>query len=263
MNNNETKGSQSVKRFLFIVGSLLTLVFWPTSSALDKEALRQAISGLDRDPNDLARDEARKPVEVLDFLGVDEGMSVLDVYAAGGYYTFILSKAVGPTGIVYAQNTEQGLSFQEGRQNISQGDAFAAKILGGNIENVTHILAPISQLQIPAQSLDMILLAQSLHDFYNADPERARTILEQLGVMLKPDGVFGIIDHVGLEGQGNLHMHRMEKQQAIDVAELAGYKLIEESDLLKNDNDAHIRHVFHPTLNRNTDRFLFKFQKEE
>ena len=252
-----------MKRLLLILGSLLILVIWPASSALDKDALRQAISGPDRDANDLLRDEARKPVEVLDFLGVDEGMSVLDVYAAGGYYTFILSKAVGPTGVVYAQNTEQGLSFQEGRQYISQGDAFNSKILGGNIENVTHILAPIDQLQIPAQSLDMILLAQSLHDFYNSDPERARTILEQLGTLLKPDGVIGIIDHVGLEGQGNSHMHRMEKQQAIDVAQLAGYELIEESDLLKNKDDAHIRHVFHPTLNRNTDRFLFKFQKAE
>ena len=57
------------------------------------------------------RDEVRRPAEVLSFLGIGNGMTVLDVYAAGGYYTFILSKAVGPDGTVYAQNTSRGLRF--------------------------------------------------------------------------------------------------------------------------------------------------------
>ena len=37
----------------------------------------------------------------------------MDVYAAGGYYTFILSKALGPEGVVLAQNTERGLRLRK------------------------------------------------------------------------------------------------------------------------------------------------------
>ena len=73
-----------MKNLLLIIGSLVTALCWPMVAALDKDALRQALNGADRDSNDLHRDEVRKPVEVLNFLGVDEGMSVLDVYAAGG-----------------------------------------------------------------------------------------------------------------------------------------------------------------------------------
>ena len=80
------------------------IMFTSPTLALDKEALRRAITGPDRDVTDFVRDQVRKPVEVLDFLGIEAGMTVLDLYAAGGYYTFILSKVVGPEGIVYAQN---------------------------------------------------------------------------------------------------------------------------------------------------------------
>ncbi|MBL4819658.1 MAG: class I SAM-dependent methyltransferase [Gammaproteobacteria bacterium] len=252
-----------MKNLLVIMATLLVTLVSPAASALDKEALHKALTGIDRDPNDLLRDEVRKPVEVLDFLGVEEGMSVLDVYAAGGYYTFILAKAVGNSGVVYAQNTEQGLGFQEGRQNISMGDAFNTKISKGTFNNVNHILAPIGQLGIPEESLDMILLSQIFHDFYNSTPERALAILTQLKTLLKPNGVIGIIDHVGIDGQDNHHMHRMLKQEAIDSAREAGFTNIMDSDLLNNEADKHERHVFHPSLNRNTDRFLLKIQNGE
>ena len=87
----------------------VTCLILSSSYAIDKQALLRAISGPDREVTDFARDQARKPVEVLDFLGLEEGMTVLDLYAAGGYYTFILSKAVGDQGTVYAQNTPRGL----------------------------------------------------------------------------------------------------------------------------------------------------------
>ncbi len=62
---------------------LVSLLFFPTTSALDKAALRRAIADPDREVTDFSRDEARKPVEVLDFLGLEAGMTVLDLYAAG------------------------------------------------------------------------------------------------------------------------------------------------------------------------------------
>jgi len=239
---------------------LLMLFMVPGSLALDKDALRRAISGPDRDVSDFIRDEVRKPVDVLDFLGIDNGMTVLDLYAAGGYYTFILSRAVGPNGIVYAQNTVRGLRFVEDRQDITQGEALNNKIRQGNLSNVTQLIRPLDEIGLAQESLDAVMLAQTLHDYYNPNSDRALNMLLQLKALLKPGGVIGVTDHVGLAGRDNNEMHRMEIQQAIDVAEQAGF-IVQSSELLRVRNDDHSRSIFDPRLNRSTDRFLLRLEK--
>jgi predicted methyltransferase len=232
----------------------------PALADLDTEALRQALAAADRDVNDFIRDPYRKPVEVLDFLGIEAGMTVLDLYAAGGYYTFILARAVGPEGLVYAQNTRRGLNTLEDRQDISQGQALTAKIERGGLSNVQQLVVAVRELQLAAESLDAVMLALTLHDYYNSNPDRALTLLQQLYRMLKPGGVVGLSDHVGLAGRDNRQLHRMEIQQAVSVAQQAGFR-VESSELLRNPQDDHSRNIFDPALNRNTDRFLLKLIK--
>lgn len=242
--------------------SLLSLLCSQSIAAaeLDTAALRRAISGPDRDVNDFVRDASRKPVEVLAWLGIEEGMQVLDLYAAGGYYTFILAKAVGPEGRVFAQNTPRGLNYEEDRQDITQGEALELKLRRGNLDNVTQLISRLDDLPLAQASLDAVLLAQVLHDYYNPNPQRALDMLQRLHNLLKPGGFIGITDHVGIAGQNNRELHRMQIDQAIEVAEQAGF-LVESSELLRNPDDDHRRNIFDPRLNRNTDRFLLKLSK--
>lgn len=237
--------------------SLMALIASCEGMAQDSAALRRALAGPDREVTDFVRDEVRKPVEVLEFLGIGTGMTVLDVYAAGGYYTFILSKAVGPDGLVYAQNTERGLAFREDRQEISQGEALANKIRQGNLSNVRSLVGRVADLDIPAASLDGILLMQTLHDSYNGSPTRSLNLLLELKRFLKPGGVIGITDHVGIAANDNRELHRMQIEQAIDVSERAGF-IVQSSDILRNPRDDHSRSIFDPHLARNTDRFLLR-----
>ena len=197
---------------------------------------------------------------MLAFAGISKGMTVLDLYAAGGYYTFILSKAVGDTGTVYAQNTERGLRFVEDRQNRTQGEALKEKIKEGNLKNVTQLIGPTRSLSLEEESLDAVMLAQTLHDSYNSNPDRALNLLQRLKILLKPGGFIIVTDHVGISGGNNREMHRMEITQAIAVAEQAGFS-VESSDLLRNLGDDHRRSIFDPRLARNTDRFLLKLTK--
>ena len=106
--------------------------------ALDSAALTRALSSLERDVTDFLRDKTRKPVQTLEFLALERGMRVLDLYAAGGYYTVVLSQAVGESGCVFAQNTQRGRAFIEDRQAITQGEALDTKIRTANLNNVTH-----------------------------------------------------------------------------------------------------------------------------
>ena len=58
-----------------------------TSSA----AIAAAIADPRRPATDVARDAGRKPQAILEFAGLGPGMNVLDMFAGGGYYTWLAS----------------------------------------------------------------------------------------------------------------------------------------------------------------------------
>ena len=85
-------------------------------------------------------------------------------------------------------------------------------------------------------------------------------MLLQLKDLLKTGGRIIVTDHVGLAGNDNRDLHRMEISQAIELSEAAGF-VVESSDLLRNPGDDYRRSIFDPRLARNTDRFLLKLSK--
>lgn len=243
---------------------LLTLILFvsgATANAFDPAALSASLMGPDRDIADRMRDAARKPVQVLQFLGLQGGMTALDVYAAGGYYTFVLSRAVGDEGRVYAQNSPAASRFDEDRTDMSQGEALDIKIETGNLRNVIRIDRAIRDNGLPDASVDFILVSQILHDYYNRSPASAQNLLTELYRLLKPGGIVGIIDHSGAAGNDNNRLHRMLKSDAISAVTQAGFLVDAESDLLANPNDNPRRSIFDPLLNRGTDQFLLRLRK--
>ena len=66
----------------------------PSTCAEPAADLAVALASEDRAAADRARDAGRKPAEVVAFLGIGPGMTVMDLIAAGGYYTEVLSLAV-------------------------------------------------------------------------------------------------------------------------------------------------------------------------
>src|SRR5277367_753287 len=59
-----------------------------------------AVASPNRPDKDTARDAARKPAEVLAFAKVKPGEQVLELIPGGGYFTRLLSGAIGPSGHV-------------------------------------------------------------------------------------------------------------------------------------------------------------------
>jgi len=86
------------------LGSLLA----PLAQAQNEQAARMetALLSPNRPLEDKARDAARKPIQTVQFLGIKTGDTVIDVIAAGGWFTEVLSAAVGPSGKVLAQNPD-------------------------------------------------------------------------------------------------------------------------------------------------------------
>ena len=78
---------------------------------------------------------------------------------------------------------------------------------------------------------------------------------------LKPGGVFGVIDHEGIEGQDNPALHRMEVAAAVEALETGGFVVEEVSNILDNPADDHTLAMWDESLGRNTDRFLIRARK--
>ncbi|MCP5180566.1 MAG: class I SAM-dependent methyltransferase [Pseudomonadales bacterium] len=222
-------------------------------------ALREALTQSSRADEEKARDAGRKPADVVTFLGFGPGMTVMDVIAAGGFYTEVLSIAVGENGKVYAQNPPFVLQFRDGMND----KAMTARLADNRLPNVVRMDADLPEVAIEAGSLDGAITALNLHDVYNRDPEAAVGMLKLVYGMLKPGGVFGVIDHAGVAGADNASLHRMEKAQAIEAATAAGFEIAGDSDLLSNADDDHTKMVFEEPVRGRTDRFLLKLRRPE
>ena len=85
----------------------------PIDIAATNAALASAST---RSDEDKARDAGRKPADVLNYLGLKPGDTAADFIASGGWYTEVLSIAVGPEGTVYAQNSKAALELREQAQ---------------------------------------------------------------------------------------------------------------------------------------------------
>ena len=70
------------------------------------DALRQVFAASDRSADDRALDEPRRSAEVLAFAGVHDGSRVGEVGAWQGYTAELLSRAVGASGHVYAEDPQ-------------------------------------------------------------------------------------------------------------------------------------------------------------
>lgn len=70
-----------------------------------------------------------------------------------------------------------------------------------------------------------------------------------------------MVDHVGVAGADNAKLHRMTKQQAIDVVQAVGFVFEGESNVLAHSNDDHTKMVTDPAVRGKTDQFVLKFRK--
>ncbi|TFG97924.1 MAG: hypothetical protein E4H11_01205, partial [Myxococcales bacterium] len=170
---------------------LLALV---APAAAGDDSLASRLASGTRSEADKERDADRRPADVIAFLAVEPGMTVIDLIAAGGWYTEILSVAVGEKGSVYAQNPAFVLQIREGVNDR----ALTARLAGDRLPNVKRIDRELAEVGIEPGTLDLAITALNFHHIYNArGVEAAQAFLVAVRALLKPGGVLGLIDHAG------------------------------------------------------------------
>lgn len=201
-------------------------------------------AGHDHDPDipgrsaEIERDQGSRPQEVMDFVGIQRGDAVADIFAGGGYFTYLLSERVGPEGEVYAQGYNPNLQ---------------ARVARGDLAGAANVTLVDSLDQLPADALDATLIVRGYHLF--EDPAR---LFDALHRALKPGGTIGIVEvRLGQPEGHDMETHRMGEQTVIDQFSDAGFEYIGESDVLRNPEDDHTG--FWEDRRHLTDRMLLKF----
>jgi len=219
-----------------------------------------AIADPTRPAEDRARDAARRPAEVVAFAGVKPGDTVVDLIPGGGYFTRIFSKAVGPSGHVYA--LVPSFLAEKYPQAVASMKALAADPAYRNVTVVVEAVTDLAQ-QGP---VDLVWTSQNYHDLHGPSlPANAASNIDRAVLMaLRPGGVFVIEDHVaeaasGIRDAGVLH--RIDPAFVRDEVEQAGFVFDAESPVLHNPLDPHTARVFDPSIRGRTDQFVFKFCK--
>ena len=204
-----------------------------STSSLDT-IYNAAINDSRRPAEEVSRDAGRKPAEVLKFFGVAPGQRILDLGSGDGYFTRILSGIVGDSGSVIANNSGRRAGEEFQTQYREQYASYANVEL--NFENPENV-------SLPDNSLDMVLLSLAIHHWHHAEdtgefvPEISLKRYDNIYRMLKPGGIFAVIDHASAEDDSRQHsdeIHRIPSRVVKADLALAGFVLEAESDIHAN-----------------------------
>ncbi|MBV8970955.1 MAG: class I SAM-dependent methyltransferase [Sphingomonadaceae bacterium] len=213
---------------------------------------------LPADPNrpaeDIARDPARRPAEMLAFAHIGPGMKVVDFIPGHGYFTRMFAAAVKPGGTVVADVPTIAAEHDP-------AGAAAIGALNATYGNVTVI----ANLTDPAvRGADVVWTAQNYHDIHNAPPEMLPAVNKAIFNALKPGGYYVIVDHVAAPGApANVTstLHRIDPAVVKAEVTAAGFVFDGETKVLANPADDHSKNVFDPAIRGHTDQFAYRCRK--
>ena len=170
-----------------------------------------------------------------------------------GAFTRIFSKAVGPTGHVFAATPPAAAG-----QPAPPVEAIAADAAYSNVRVVPMALTG-------ATPADLVWTSQNYHDLHlarlNVD---VAAFNRQVFNALRPGGLYVIVDHAAVAGAPVTiadTLHRIDPAIVRREVEAAGFQFVRQSDTLHNAADPHTIPVFDPAIRGHTDQFVLVFRR--
>ena len=240
-----------MKRPVFNSAAAALLVASVPVIAATAQPFAAAVASSERPEADTARDADRKPAEMLAFAGVRPGMKVVELAPGGGYFTRLLSGAVGERGYVYTNGSRISPAVEAWARAHS---------------NVSVQVVAAGEVKAP-EPVDLVWTTQNYHDFKNVkvgDSDAATKTNEAAFAALKPGGLYLISDHQGAAGTGASQtstLHRIEDAEVIREVEAAGFKLEARGTFLRHAADDHSQRVTETGIRGKTDQFVLRFRK--
>lgn len=190
---------KSVK-YLLATASIGLSVLLVSSSNLhaqvDQAGLASIINNKYRTDISRSRDQFRHPQETLTFFGVEPDMTVVQLWPSGGWYTDILAPYLRDQGKLVAAHYNPETEHPYAPFFRSSYLAFETKVTSnpewyGDVD-IRAFEPPFTQAVVADGSADMVLSFRNMQSWLNDGS--IDFVLEQIHKMLKPGGVFGIVD---------------------------------------------------------------------
>ena len=222
-----------------LTAGLLLTCFW--ANDLVAIALVEATTGAHRSGENIARNAYRNPIETLEFFGLKENMTVLEIWPGSrGWYTEVLAPYLRKDGVYYAANFDgsTGAAYFEKavkkfRQKMDASPEIYDKI------KLTTLMPPNKVVAAPAETVDLVVTFRNIHNWVNNGIEKA--VLTSAYKALKKNGVLGLVAHrtkdssVGLESAQTGYL---TEDQVIAIVEEVGFRLEARSEINANPSDS-------------------------
>lgn len=166
------------------------------------------------------RDKDQKPSQVVEALGLKQGMAVADLGSGSGYFTRRFAEAVTETGKVHAVDVEPEMLTYAEQSLVHMHIPYQAEF----------ILARPDNPKLPTGSVDLIFVCNVYHHLENRTTYFANT-----KSALKPGGRIAIVDFYHDDRSGDVGFskkHLVPRETVLDEMTKAGYKLNREHTFL-------------------------------
>lgn len=202
------------------------------------ETLEAAVDSDFRTPDNDERDEYQHPLETLQFFGVKEKMTVVEVSPGAGYFTEILAPFLSRKGQLVLALPRMP---QHPPQFLIDNEKSLQEILmrQNEIQTKTKLIPfePIDERnRTPKEFTDMILSFNNIHNMVAHD--NVAESFQFFYDILKPGGTLGIVQHRVRKGRKKVPKSGyLYESEVIQMARRAGFKLVAKSEINANDKD--------------------------
>ena len=184
-----------------------------------------ALAADSRPEADRERDRNRMPKETLNFFGLKDNMTVIELMPGGGWYTRVL-------GPVLAENGKLLVAMGTGRiqETVLTEPGFEKVVVLETSDNYhrpegsRHYTA--DEFEFGVDGVDMVLTFRNIHNFGDEGRERINRAVYDA---LKPGGLYGVVDHTRrhMEPGNRENGRRVDPVLAIREIEATGFEFVE------------------------------------
>lgn len=221
--------------------------------------VKAALAAESRPEADVVRDRNRRPLATLEFFGLEDDMTVIELMPGGGWYTRVLAPVLKDNGKLYValgtNRVKNTVLTEPGFENVEVIDTTAG--MHRPEDSRFYVMEPF---EFTVSDADMVLTFRNLHNF---GPEHRAIMNRQVFKALKPGGLYGVVDHTARHMEPANQENRRRVDPIMIIGEMLdiGFEFVDFSDLHYRADDELEYEVGRRSVSGNTDRFTLLFRK--
>ena len=202
-------------------------------------SMAEIAEGSHRTNDNKVRNVFRHPVETLEFFGIKDDMTVVEIWPAGGWYSEVLAPYLRDNGKYIAAHWDPESEIEFVRKGVqAYKDKLAEHPEAYEKVEMAVLMYPDKMEFVPPGSVDMVVTFRNIHNWMGRGFHD--DMFAAMYAALKPGGVLGVVEHRGnpdVPQDPKAASGYVNEDYAIALAEKAGFVLEGTSEVNANPKD--------------------------